>query len=220
MNHLSKSILFGLALSVASGSYATALQVAPVHVHAEAHAKTGAIQLINPGQEPVVYQASVLRWTQVNGKDVFEPTQDVLASPVMVKIGSGEKKAMRFSREVMDSSKSEYYKLKLQEVPVAAAKTPGVSTIPVFALYLPMGFEPKGAGAHLKASMAGGKLLVSNDGQGAWSMSSIGKPGEKPWKEAAGWILPDGGLAYDMPVKPGDAIEVKDGSKTQTLVVQ
>lgn len=224
-----KHLFLGISLSLASiASHAAAIRAMPVRVQADSTVKAGVFQLVNPSSESVTYQVTLYKWSEKDGKNVFEETQDIQASPEMVKLEPGARRALRFMRVAMNPTQSQYYKLMLQELPPApdksAAKTGKASfhTIIVFKEWFPMGFEPKDAApAHLTATVKDGKLMVTNDGGKAWVMQSIGLPGQKPLKDGAlGWVLPNGGLQFDIKASSGQSFVISDGKNTQTLTVQ
>lgn len=229
MKHLSKSALLGLGLAVtATIAQANALQIIPVHIKADSTVKTGSIELANPGQDEEIYQVTVLRRSQVGGKDVLTPTDDILATPAMMKLAGGEKRALRFMRMNADPTQGQYYIIELQELPQANGVEKSLdakhslSTKLIFTQMLPIGFEPaKAPPAHLTAHIEGSELFIGNDGGKMYPLNTIGLVGQKPWKNGAlGWILPSGGLSYKVPATVGQTIELSDGVKSQTVVVQ
>lgn len=220
---LSLAALLGLALStiVSAGQ----VYVSPVIINVDATTKTQAVQITNPGTEAVTYQATLLKWTQVEGENVLTPTEEVLASPLIIKIEGGQKRALRFMRMSMNPTIGQFYKLQLRELPsdVKPEETKGMSGAVriYYNLLIPVGFQPKGASpAHLSATTKNGKLFIHNDGETAFVVRAVGPANEKPWKEGAlGWVLPHGGLVYPVDVKAGQSITLSDG-KSQTLTVQ
>jgi fimbrial chaperone protein len=63
---------------------AASLQVAPVSIEVQAPAAAATLKLRNEGPSPINAQLRVFRWSQTNGEEKLEPTDDVVASPPIV----------------------------------------------------------------------------------------------------------------------------------------
>jgi fimbrial chaperone protein len=71
------AFLVSLSLPLSAAS----LQVSPVSVEVPAPGAATTITLRNDGVSPLNAQIRVFRWTQTNGEEKLEPTEDVVASP-------------------------------------------------------------------------------------------------------------------------------------------
>ena len=118
---------------------AASLQVAPVTVDIPASGAAAKITLRNEGLKPINAQVRVFKWNQVNGKEVLEPTRDVVASPPIVKLGSRTDYTIRIVRiSKRPVAQEESYRLVIDELPdQARAKNGSVNvvlrhSIPVF----------------------------------------------------------------------------------------
>lgn len=60
---------------------AASLQVQPALVEVAAPGQATTLTLRNPGSTPINVQLRVFRWSQTNGTEKLEPTNDVVASP-------------------------------------------------------------------------------------------------------------------------------------------
>lgn len=107
-----------LTLAIASQSHASSLQVSPAGVEIRAPAAASTLTLKNPGTTPLQAQVRVFRWSQADGKDVLEPTADLVASPPMVSIGPGKQGVVRLVRvSKQPLAAEESYRIIVDEIP-------------------------------------------------------------------------------------------------------
>lgn len=136
-----RSILSGVALSLAlmARADAGALRVAPVLLDVSAPQQASTLTIWNDGQKPINVQVRVMRWRQVNGADVLEPTSDVVVSPPISTLSAGGENVIRVVRvSKTPASGEESYRLLVDELPDPADARGGAVTlvlrhsIPVF----------------------------------------------------------------------------------------
>ena len=107
-------------------------------VEASADAPAGVLTLTNTSQEPVTLQVRLFRWRQVDGHDVLDPTNDVVASPPLARIPAGGQHLIRVVRVAKQRpTTEEAYRLLVDELPGEAQTVSGVrlllrQSIPVF----------------------------------------------------------------------------------------
>lgn len=107
-----------VALAAAHAAIAGSFEVNPIRVDLSSAARSAALTVRNNGAEPVVVQISVQSWSQRNGADVLEATNDVLASPPIATIAPDKEQIVRVGlRRAPDTAKELSYRLFLQEVP-------------------------------------------------------------------------------------------------------
>lgn len=141
---LAFAALFGLA----APALAASLQVAPTSVELQATESGEAVWLSNTGPDtPVRAQVRLFRWTQANGEDTLEPTQDLAISPPLVELAGGARQLVRVIRTGPPPTGAEAsYRIIVDEVPDGrAAEQTGLQfllrySIPVFVL--PAGEAP------------------------------------------------------------------------------
>jgi fimbrial chaperone protein len=106
----------------ASGPMAQAngsVSVSPVLIDLASSERT-AITLRNNRNRDVFYQVSVLRWSQENGQDRYDSTDDFIASPPLFTLAAGLSQAIRLGfRQPSDSANERAYRVVLTEVPPA-----------------------------------------------------------------------------------------------------
>jgi fimbrial chaperone protein len=122
-----------------SPSIAASLQVSPVVIDVETEkASASVITLRNTGEQGVNAQIRVFRWSQVKGKDIYEETSDVVASPPMMKLDAKMSNIVRVVRVKQSAPKGEEsYRLVIDELPSGEKKAGTITllvrhAIPVF----------------------------------------------------------------------------------------
>ena len=99
-------------------AHAGSFQVNPIRVDLTPKAQTTALSVRNTGTEPVVVQVSVEAWAQDEGKDVYSPTREIIATPPVLTIPPDQERVVRIGlRRAPDKGRELSYRLFLQEVP-------------------------------------------------------------------------------------------------------
>lgn len=116
---ITRASLFAAVTSTAlAPSFAASLTFSPVGVDVQAPGKAGNMSLINNSDTPTRVQIRIFKWTQVDGKDVLEPTRDVVASPPVALIPPGAKYTLRVARiAAAPVAGEESYRLLIDELP-------------------------------------------------------------------------------------------------------
>ena len=109
-------------LLVCSVATAGLVRIAPVRVDLDEAARTGVVEISNPGDTPIGIEVKALRWRQgADGADVYEPTTDVLAFPPIFTIEPGASQLVRIGRMTPPSpDREQAYRVYFTELPVAA----------------------------------------------------------------------------------------------------
>ena len=93
--------------------------VSPVLVDL-ATGERAALTLRNNRNRDVFYQVSVLRWSQENGQDRYDSTEDFIASPPLFTLAAGSSQTIRMGfRQATHSPIERAYRVMLAEVPAA-----------------------------------------------------------------------------------------------------
>lgn len=118
---------------------AASLQVQPALVDVMAPGAASTITLRNTGPTPINVQVRVFRWSQIDGEEHLEPTENVVASPPAVTLAPNTDYVARIVRIVKQPVVGEEaYRLFIDELPDAAqSKTNAIKllvrhSIPVF----------------------------------------------------------------------------------------
>lgn len=119
--HLRRAGLL-LAFCLAAGAaQAGALSVSPVRVTLTSTEPIAALTVRNSGADPVVVQLEATSWTQHDGKDDYEPTRELLATPPIFTVPPHSSQVVRIGlRRAADPRRELTYRLYLQEVPAPA----------------------------------------------------------------------------------------------------
>jgi fimbrial chaperone protein len=127
-----------LALIVGQAN-AMALRVAPTLLNIKAPASAAQITLRNTQDRPLNVQLRVFRWSQHNGEEHLEPTNDVAVSPPITVLNPGTEyiaRILRISHEPIRGEES--YRLLVDEIPDRSSKENGTvsfvlrQSIPIF----------------------------------------------------------------------------------------
>lgn len=208
-----KSILMFAALILSTPAFAAKVAVSPVILRAADTETTQPLQLHNLGDAPAIYQVQAFEWTQKDGVDQLTPTRALMASPAMLEIAPGAKRVIRVVKLTPGSG---YFRLLLREVLPPATK-PGVRQATDFKLAV--AFEPDAGHAQLSATTRGNAIVITNAGNKAARLTSIGPLAGKPWKTGAlGWVLPGGSLVF--PYQATGQIALTVNGQPLTLTVQ
>lgn len=116
--HLQQTIFLLWMLGLVSPAQSAVIAISPTRVTFDASHRSATVTVANNDSEPVVIQSVIKSWTQVDGKDVYEPTRDVLVTPPVVTILPGAEQILRLGfRRPPSPQKEDAYRLFLQEVP-------------------------------------------------------------------------------------------------------
>lgn len=110
-------LAFFFLWSLLAGAAST-FHVSPVRVELGAGRGSVALTVRNEGDAPTVIQTQVVEWSQQEGKDVYQPTSDVLATPPIFTVAPGAAQIARVAlRRAPDPGRELAYRIFLQEVP-------------------------------------------------------------------------------------------------------
>jgi fimbrial chaperone protein len=99
-------------------AWAGAFQVTPLRVELSSSQASNALTVQNNGSEPVVVQLQTVAWSQENGRDVYQPSDDLVATPPIFTIQPGAAQIIRVGLlRGADEDRELSYRLFLQEVP-------------------------------------------------------------------------------------------------------
>lgn len=107
-----------LVAGLAAPSEAASLRVAPISLKLSAQHASGTVRVWNDDRTPIQVQVRVFKWTVVDGRDVLEPTRDVVASPPMTSLAPGAENLIRIVRvSGRPIGPAEAYRLLIDELP-------------------------------------------------------------------------------------------------------
>jgi fimbrial chaperone protein len=139
-----------LACYFPSISKAAGWEIDPVRVELSTQQQTAALSVKNTTNQSTSIQIQAVTWAQRDGKDIFEPTKEILVSPPIVTIAPKSEQIIRVAlRRDASATKELTYRLNLQELPPKqSANFTGVKvalrvTMPVFVQSLDGGAAAK-----------------------------------------------------------------------------
>ncbi len=190
---------------------AASLQVAPVSVEVAAPGAAATVNLRNQGDKPLDGQIRVFRWSQVNGQEKLEPTDDVVASPPMVTLRPNTNYVIRIVRTKKEPvSTEETYRLLIDELPGPVVERRSAVnivlrySIPVF--FTPQGVAPPKLTWELQRRNNKQFLVAKNDGDRRVRLSRLVVTDTKGMKASfgdglAGYVLARSSTSLEIPAK-------------------
>ena len=135
---------FVLLLAAAVSAVAASFSVTPVRIFMKAQDRAVAVTLTNESDAPVVLQADLYAWAQTpDGTDELVPTEDLVLSPPIVKLGARAKQVVRLARlRPADASRQLTYRLIMREIPEVTAPKDQVQVTVALALSMPVFITP------------------------------------------------------------------------------
>lgn len=111
--------LLGLCLAASAlPLWAASLGISPLRAELAPGQSTAALTLRNMGDDAVLVQARVVAWSQKDGEDVFDATEDVIVSPPIFTLAGNGSQVVRVGlRRSPDAQRELAYRVFLQEVP-------------------------------------------------------------------------------------------------------
>ncbi len=189
---------------------AASLQFVPMSIVLDSEPRRTSLTIVNTGSETVTVQLQMMRWAQDElGRDIYEPTKDLVFYPQIAAIEAGKQAIVRVGYQSVDAPHVEKtYRLFVQELPVAK---PGEMAIKVLMrVGIPVFIPPKDAHPIVTmpdARVADGKLLVTIRNSGTShalvekiAIRSIDDGGRTvAFRELTGWyVLP--GVSRQFPI--------------------
>lgn len=193
-------------------AWAGSFQVNPIRVDLRPGAQTAALTVKNTGEEPVVVQISIESWSQQEGKDIYAPTKELLATPPVMTIPPSAERIVRIGlRRAPDRARELDYRLFLQEVP--PPPKPGFQGLVVaLRVGLPVFVAPAQGKATPRVSWRASRLpdnklelTAANDGTAHLQVAEISVDGtgaSTPVASYSGltYILPDQRRSWVLPL--------------------
>ena len=194
-------ILLAALLAFATFAEAGSFQVSPVRLELSASATSAALTIRNDGPDAVVVQMSVLKWTQADNADRYEPTQEALVTPPIATIPPGGEQLVRVGLRRAPEPRNELaYRLYVQEVP--PPMQPGFSGLQValrigIPVFVAARAAPERAIDWSAALTSGGALTITARNRGSVNLQVRSITAEAPDGRAT-WAG-DSALTYVLP---------------------
>lgn len=136
-------LLLGTAPPAPAGDAAPApgpaiLSIAPLRVEIEGGNAGATVRLTNASDHALPVQARLFAWSQENGEDIYSPSSELVISPSITSIPSGQTQIVRVLRKGASSPGEKRFRLAVDQLPDPALARPGQAltrirfTLPVF----------------------------------------------------------------------------------------
>jgi fimbrial chaperone protein len=219
---------------IAGPSLAGSFQVTPLRVELSSQHATDALQVRNDANEPVVIQLQVAAWSQENGRDIYQPSDDLVATPPIFTMQPGATQVIRVGLlRGVDEKNELSYRLFLQEVP-SRPKPDFKGLRMALRIGLPVFILPKAKAVPVLnwrvEQTAGGPLKVDlkNDGNAhiqVWDfqLSLPGKQQAMAVQQVSSYLLPGQDRSWMLvtdPVKPPGSDTIRINAYTDAGSVE
>ncbi len=206
--------LVALLLFAGGQSFAGNISVYPLRVNLDASRNSESLTVRNLAAEPLLLQPTVVKWSQRDGKDIYEPTREILVSPALIEIPARESQVVRLSlRRAPDAGNELSYRVMLREVPKPASTTSS-SVVIALNISLPIfvaptsgegraGFEVSAAELDVEAGKSALKMTLSNRGKAHIQIKNLAfSESGSPLAEYSKmlYILPGDSTVINVPV--------------------
>lgn len=114
-----------LAVSMPGALSAAVLKLFPVRIELDRDQPVQTMTIENDSGEATRVQLRLVAWRQVDGKDVFDDTRDVLANPGLFEVPPHGVQIARFGLRTEPGETEKAYRVFLEEVPTDRPSLPG-----------------------------------------------------------------------------------------------
>ncbi len=207
-------ILCAVALGTSILARAAGWEIDPVRIELSPEKQTAALTVKNSSDQATSIQIQAVTWTQIEGKDIYLPTKELLVSPPIFTIAANSEQIIRVAlRREADTTNELTYRISLQELP--PQQKPGFMgvkvalrvSLPVFVQTQNGLAAPKMAWNVLQLPESQLKATVSNSGNAHIQISdfSFYIPGnDKPVASESGSIYVLAGQKHEWMLKENE----------------
>lgn len=220
-------------IAAVSPATAGSFKIDPVSLSLAADRATTSVSLANSGSEPVSVRVLTYHWGQLNGRDVYGETDDVIVSPPIFTLAPGQAQLVRVG--LKQRRPGDAYRVVFEEIPHKGATSTAVQV--ALRLDLPLFVEAAGGTPHVEWTAsrdATGQVTLegSNSGtkyQKVLAISATGAAGKDlPLTRQMGVVLPASSRRWAVGNPPelaaGSAVTLKirtpTGEMQRKVVVQ
>ena len=208
-----------LLLAVTAPAVAGRFSVAPIRIDLSGALRIGAVTVTSEDDHPLVFKNSPSLWTQsADGGDVYTPTTDLVVTPPLLRVETGEPRIVRIGtvREPGDVERS--YRVFLEEQAPANPEAGGATIAVVIKFGVPVFVAPRSehiAGVAEIVERKPGRLTlqIKNSGNVHFNVETITANGIA-LKDVSSWyLLPGATRRYDLAIPPeactGGAVDLR-----------
>ena len=196
-----------LTLVTGASSAQSSFTVTPLGVNLSGHAPAAVIDVINTSPGSLTMQVQQRSWTQPDGRDQQGDIRDLIISPAIFTLQSGEKQVVRIAlRGAPDLRVERAYRIIVSEVPTPQLKvTPDATSFRVaLRMDLPLFVEPLQQAqpeAGYSFDSASSRLVVRNSGNRhiRYTDAALFQAGRKVTDLPVFTVLAGGSRVFDLP---------------------
>jgi len=212
-------VLACLLLAAAAPALAGRFSVAPIRVDFGAGLRIGAVTVTSEDDHPLVFKNTPSLWTQnADGGDVYTPTSDLVVTPPLLRVETGEPRIVRIGtvREPGDVERS--YRVFLEEQAPANPEAGGATIAVVIKFGVPVFVAPRSeriAGVAEIVERKPGRvtLQIKNSGNVHFNVETITANGIAVKDVSSWYLLPGATRRYDLAIPPdactGTAVDLR-----------
>lgn len=134
--------MLGFSVPTAAGdtaASASSFNVTPLRLSLASDQQAVRMLVRNTADRPMALQVRLFRWSQIDGKDVYAPSGDIIVSPSIIKIGSGDTQTFHVvGRSHAAKADEQQYRIVIDQLPDRSAAPSGMAktllrmTLPLF----------------------------------------------------------------------------------------
>jgi fimbrial chaperone protein len=204
-----------------SGLCGASLRFVPMSILLDSEPRRGALTIINGGEEKATVQLQLMKWSQDGqGRDVYEPTKDLVFYPQIISIAPGKEGTIRVGDDrQIPLAREASYRLFVQELPM---RKPGEKIVRIaLRVGIPVFIAPRDPRPALSCGdtrIADGRLVVTFTNSGnvhsliqKISLGGFDEAGREVFsRELGGWyVLPGVSRPFPIEVAPDECRAVK-----------
>ena len=190
------ALLAAPLLALSSAQATGGIQVAPVLVNISPERGISSIRLRNERDRAASFEVDAYVWSQQDGRDVLEPTSELMAAPGVFEIASHGEQIIRIGAQVRNLNGERAYRIVLRELPRQRAS--GATLGFTLEMSLPVFVAAADAAPNLQARLTGGELTLANAGDAHVQIAAVESNGEPV--DAPRYVL--AGVTTRVPVEP------------------
>ncbi|MDX2236266.1 MAG: fimbria/pilus periplasmic chaperone [Hyphomonadaceae bacterium] len=190
MRRLAIVIALAAALSAPASAQPAGVQVTPVILVADADSGQSSVRVRNWREREVSFEAIAYAWSQADGEDVLEPTNDIMLAPSTFVIAAQGEQIVRIAaaRGPANDHRERAYRLILRELPSASEEVQGFRVQLQFSL--PVFAQPAFSETRLSAVRGAAGISLRNAGNThVRLMSAVSEPQGAAWEHLPRYLL-------------------------------
>ncbi|MBS0288663.1 MAG: molecular chaperone [Proteobacteria bacterium] len=118
-------------------TFASEISISPLRLDLSLQAPMATLKVSNPGEQKLLIQTQLMHWTQNNGNDIYQPSEEILVVPPLFSVEPHSHQIIRVALGTTPCKKELSYRLFLKEIVTQKSNIPGLNvaltiSIPVF----------------------------------------------------------------------------------------